>query len=983
MALGDLDLQQHAEDQREDGHLGDRVDQRPRPAQHRPLVLPPKLAQCQVDQQVPRLGQVSQRFHGRGGLHSGGSGRARTGETSVPVDHSGVAPPGWATDSVRRHMRILTVSAHYPAQLHQRGHAPAPAAGPGAGRTGPRVLGVRRLAGRSRAAERLGRDRRDAAWRVHWITTTPWTGWDDEHNWHNPGGDRRLPGPPAGGWRPTWSTSTRCSPWAAGLLPAAKASGARVVVTMHDFWWLCARQFLVDTAMRPCSLVVDGRRLRLPGRPGLAAPPRPGPGRPAGVGRPGAGAVGRRPPGCWPPTAWPRVGWQVDENGLPDEVVAALAAVGAGTARRPDPARTRPVRFLYAGGPDPMKGADVLVEAVARLGRDGPDGPGGCRPTASTARRPTDCAGRPACRSRWLEPFDPAELGAMLADHDVLVLASVMRETHSLLTREALAAGLAVVCTDSPGPEEVVVDGDNGLIVPAGDPAALAARAGPAGPTTPAARPAARGRGRAPGRPARSTTRSSGLEARFAAWWLDRGPAGPDDRGRARAGGASVVFATGIDGAPLRYRARLPAEALAGLGVGSRGAATTATPTCWPRPPRPTWWCCTGCRPRCSPGADRGLPRRRHPGGLRRGRPHLRPRPARPRSRPCAGCPPDEPALWMQGVRPLPHHPRGLRRLHRQHRRAGRRRPPQLTGPARPPLRQRGRPASWPGPPTPPWPALAGPVRVRIGYLSGTITHDDDWRFVEPAVVEILDRHPEVELWLVRSPARHPALARVRRPRGAHAGFRPWLRAARGAARPGREPGAAGARGHVQPGQERHQVAGGGPVRHAHRGQPHRAVPPGHHRRRDGLLADTVEDWVDGPRRPAWATRPPGARMGAAGPGATPCWSGHPPCQGHRYLRHPRPRSSTPGRRTGGVVVGCRWCSTSPPCWSTWSPTARRRAPRRGPPPRWRRRDGPHPRPGDRPGPTGSGQPAARRRRPHRPQGRRQGDARLEAGLGR
>ena len=43
----------------------------------------------------------------------------------------------------------------------------------------------------------------------------------------------------------------------AGMLPAAKAQGARVVVTMHDFWWLCSRQFLVDPCHRPCSLVVD------------------------------------------------------------------------------------------------------------------------------------------------------------------------------------------------------------------------------------------------------------------------------------------------------------------------------------------------------------------------------------------------------------------------------------------------------------------------------------------------------------------------------------------------------------------------------------------------------------------------------------------------------------------------------------------------------------------------------------------------------
>jgi hypothetical protein len=42
-----------------------------------------------------------------------------------------------------------------------------------------------------------------------------------------------------------------------GLVEAARASGAATVVTMHDFWWVCARQFLVDRALRPCCLVVS------------------------------------------------------------------------------------------------------------------------------------------------------------------------------------------------------------------------------------------------------------------------------------------------------------------------------------------------------------------------------------------------------------------------------------------------------------------------------------------------------------------------------------------------------------------------------------------------------------------------------------------------------------------------------------------------------------------------------------------------------
>ena len=46
------------------------------------------------------------------------------------------------------------------------------------------------------------------------------------------------------------------------------------------------------------------------------------------------------------------------------------------------------------------------------------------------------------------------------------VMSSIMLESYSLLTREALAAGCVVITGDNPGPTEVVKDGVNGLVVP-------------------------------------------------------------------------------------------------------------------------------------------------------------------------------------------------------------------------------------------------------------------------------------------------------------------------------------------------------------------------------------------------------------------------------------------------------------------------------------------------------------------------------------
>ena len=55
------------------------------------------------------------------------------------------------------------------------------------------------------------------------------------------------------------------------------------------------------------------------------------------------------------------------------------------------------------------------------------------------------------------------------------------------------------------------------------------------------------------------------------------------------------------------------------------------------------------------------------------------------------------------------------------------------------------------------------PGPPRLGYLSGTDTHAADWAFVEPAVADVLERHPDAELWLGGYVEPSPALARFGR----------------------------------------------------------------------------------------------------------------------------------------------------------------------------------------------------------------------------
>lgn len=134
----------------------------------------------------------------------------------------------------------------------------------------------------------------------------------------------------------------------------------------------------------------------------------------------------------------------------------------------PAAARTR---FLFVGRPAPEKGLEVLLEAW-RAGR------------ASASQPALVLAGVDASASEGsvvgLGQLEPRALRDVYAACDVLVVPSIptrtFREPWGLVVNEAMNRGLAVIATDAVGAAAggLVRDGENGLIVPAGDSSALA-----------------------------------------------------------------------------------------------------------------------------------------------------------------------------------------------------------------------------------------------------------------------------------------------------------------------------------------------------------------------------------------------------------------------------------------------------------------------------------------------------------------------------
>lgn len=137
-----------------------------------------------------------------------------------------------------------------------------------------------------------------------------------------------------------------------------------------------------------------------------------------------------------------------------------------------------PPRFLFAGRLLREKGFLDYVELARRVRARHPE----VRFTALGRLDPNPTSFTAAELAAWqregvLEhPGEVPDIRPALAEHHVLVLPSY-REGTPRAVLEAMSMGRPAIVTDVPGCREVVVEGQTGHLVPARDPAALAAAA--------------------------------------------------------------------------------------------------------------------------------------------------------------------------------------------------------------------------------------------------------------------------------------------------------------------------------------------------------------------------------------------------------------------------------------------------------------------------------------------------------------------------
>jgi glycosyltransferase involved in cell wall biosynthesis len=241
----------------------------------------------------------------------------------------------------------------------------------------------------------------------------------------------------------------------ASLATACRARGIPYIITLHDAWWLCARQFMVRADGRYCfQKRIDLRVCEacIPGASHLANRLTLLRGALDGAAL------------LLSPSAAHRALY-LAQGIAPSRIVVAANGVrvpAAPAVRAP----ARRLRFGYVGGEEQVKGVHLvrqafrtlrrtdwsltLVDATLNLGFASIDPADWALPGTITI----------------VPAYTQDTMDAFFAGIDVLLFPSQWQESFGLTVREALARDVWVIATEGGGPAEAITDGINGTIIP-------------------------------------------------------------------------------------------------------------------------------------------------------------------------------------------------------------------------------------------------------------------------------------------------------------------------------------------------------------------------------------------------------------------------------------------------------------------------------------------------------------------------------------
>lgn len=250
-----------------------------------------------------------------------------------------------------------------------------------------------------------------------------------------------------------------------GLLRACEERGVPYVLTLHDAWWLCDRQFMVREDGRYCfQKKIDLRICQECVKGAAHLESR------AAVMRHGL----RNAALLLSPSETHRALYVA--NGVDPEKIA-LHRNGFRWPTRPRKARVpgAPLRFGFVGGTENIKGYGVLKRAAAMLEENAW--------SLTLVDNKINLGFHSIDRVDWgirgelrvVAAYTQDTMDAFYDEIDVLLFPSQWKESFGLTVREALARDVWVVSTSPGGQAEPITDGVNGTLIPLnGHPQALA-----------------------------------------------------------------------------------------------------------------------------------------------------------------------------------------------------------------------------------------------------------------------------------------------------------------------------------------------------------------------------------------------------------------------------------------------------------------------------------------------------------------------------
>lgn len=289
------------------------------------------------------------------------------------------------------------------------------------------------------------------------------------------------------------------------LVDVAHDMGAQVVFTYHTPTVSCARGTMMLFGALACDGAVERRRCVECALEGSGAPralawlaaalPKAAAGRLARLPVEAGSAARLRAPGL----IAERGAWFAALTGRADAVVAVCAWVRAvllrngippgkitlsrqgirkAVAHPPRPRRSGggPLRIVYFGRLDRVKGVDLLVGALRRRPRANirVDVYAVLQPGSEREARSLRAVAAADSRIRLLAPAPPKDVIRVMSGYDFVAAPSRLLETGPLVALEAFAAGVPVIGAALGGIAELVHDELDGILLPPDDPEAWA-----------------------------------------------------------------------------------------------------------------------------------------------------------------------------------------------------------------------------------------------------------------------------------------------------------------------------------------------------------------------------------------------------------------------------------------------------------------------------------------------------------------------------